>query len=695
MPHLTVPGNTSCPPASMSMTSALDRSYTPKEDSRFRAALEHIAEVHGREILNLEQENQHLRNQIVQLREHLKQFQARSICAKIDEPKMQSVAQSVAEDVAAWIDDGGVENNGERDKQAAAASPAVGAAGPKDRSPSPATRKTSLRRPQVEESDKAVSFTPDPDITVLHEVDQSNDDISVGPDQRADDRIDECEDNQNRSVWSSQLSAQDAKFRNTLGSGSVDGDGKSQSRKRKSIHDVLLSAQGEEVRLLAEKTLSAAERHNSFYVNALNQNLHNNFSTDEEEEEESAPALQRRGVSVWRRLVRRLVRNTAFDGLCAVMILGNSVLIGWSTEHLTSPGAEETGWMVVLGHFFTGFFLVELILRMLPEGTLFFHFHEGWFWNWFDFALVAVSIVEFLLTMNGQGGNWGGSVKTIKMLRILRLFRVFRFFKDLSLLALMVIDSMKSLGNALVMLAIIMYVFAIMFTSEATGYLQSVPDRTASEAALVWQYFGTLKATSYALLQAMLGGVSWGVLTDALLEVDLWFSAIIFFLYVFFTMLAVLNIITGVFVDNAVETARTQRDYLVQKEMEVKEMYVKEMQKLFSQMDEDQSGTVCLEEVKEYFQDPHVKSYFTALGLDPHDSERLFTLLDDDGSGDVGVNEFINGCLRLKGQARSIDIYALLVQGNRLENKLREVMDNLPRSFRKSQHEEFLVNGLV
>mmetsp|Transcript_11089 Transcript_11089/g.34674 ORF Transcript_11089/g.34674 Transcript_11089/m.34674 type:complete len:366 (-) Transcript_11089:98-1195(-) len=325
--------------------------------------------------------------------------------------------------------------------------------------------------------------------------------------------------------------------------------------------------------------------------------------------------------------------------------------------------------MKVASYICSVFFAAELALRLCAQGCEFFLSPENRNWNWFDLLLVVLSVLDFVLTdlvgMKGQQATLGSVVKTIKMLRIVRLFRVFRFFQELSLLALMVIDSMRSLVWALVMLTIITYVFAICLTSRASEYLKLADDRSEK----VDQYFGSIGRTTHSLIQTMLAGVSWGEFSDVLYAVD-WFSHALFFFYVFFTMLAVLNIITGVFVDNAVETARSQRDFMVQKEMELKEMYVKEMQSLFSQMDEDDSGTISLHEIQEYLDDPRVKSYFQALGLDPQDSERLFVLLDDDGSGDVGVQEFIDGCLRLKGAARSIDVYALLRMCGRLETRL-------------------------
>ena len=48
------------------------------------------------------------------------------------------------------------------------------------------------------------------------------------------------------------------------------------------------------------------------------------------------------------------------------------------------------------------------------------------------------------------------------------------------------------------------------------------------------------------------------------------------------------------------------------------------------------------------------------LDLEVHDAEVLFDLLDNNADGELCFEEFLKGVTRLKGQARSMDIVAML-----------------------------------
>jgi hypothetical protein len=269
--------------------------------------------------------------------------------------------------------------------------------------------------------------------------------------------------------------------------------------------------------------------------------------------------------------------------------------------------------------------------------------------------------VVLVAGLNTESGFIGSGFKTIKLVRIVRVVRTFRFFRELYLIALMIADSIKSLCYAFLMLAVIIYVFAIILTQNASTHLKANRDQHTSEPddlRMVSNQFGTLPRTIYYLVLSMLGGISWVEVSDTLMTID-WFSTTCFFFYIGFVILAVLNIITGVFVDNAMECSKTQRDFLIQKENALRERYLKELEKIFSEIDDDGSGSLTREEMHEHLQSPDAQSHFYILGLKADDVNGLFDIIDDDESGEVNLKEFLDGCLRLKGEARRIDVLAV------------------------------------
>lgn len=139
-------------------------------------------------------------------------------------------------------------------------------------------------------------------------------------------------------------------------------------------------------------------------------------------------------------------------------------------------------------------------------------------------------------------------------------------------------------------------------------------------------------------------------------------------------MLAVLNIVTGVFVDKAVNMARAQRDYIIEQDREQKEQYAEQLKKVFLSLDVNGDRTLTLEEVESIFEKPQVGKYFEAIGFRAADCIRLHRLLDEDESGQVDLHEFVDGCLFLKGFARSIDVHSVRLQCKKIQTNVHELM---------------------
>lgn len=264
-----------------------------------------------------------------------------------------------------------------------------------------------------------------------------------------------------------------------------------------------------------------------------------------------------------------------------------------------------------------------------------------------------------------------GAAKMLKMMRVFRVLRVFRFLRPLSRLAVMIMDSIKSLIWAMFMMGLMTYVFAISITSQTAEWLASNfdisqpgwssamdPTRDRIQYA-IWSHFGNLQKTIYTLFKTILGGVSWQDVSDPLLDVG-WLPVFLLLVYISFTVLAVLNVITGVFVDNAFKSASKQRPDSIQQEIDAREEYYLMISDFFEAIDEDLSGEITPVELGVFLDDPTMSAYFRVLGIDIDDPDRFVRLLDLDHSGAVNFEEFAEGCLKFKGSAKSVDMHTVL-----------------------------------
>mmetsp|Transcript_33643 Transcript_33643/g.50201 ORF Transcript_33643/g.50201 Transcript_33643/m.50201 type:complete len:163 (+) Transcript_33643:2-490(+) len=131
----------------------------------------------------------------------------------------------------------------------------------------------------------------------------------------------------------------------------------------------------------------------------------------------------------------------------------------------------------------------------------------------------------------------------------------------------------------------------------------------------------------------------------------------------------------GAFVAATAEISSRDRDVLVKNEMQNQQMYMKKIKTFFQEADRDRSGLLSWNEFREHLKIPKVSAYFRALELDVSQAHVLFRLLDRDGSSEVSLDEFLAGCFRLKGQAKSLEVNMLLYENKRLFAKLSNFME--------------------
>merc|ERR1719216_811398 len=98
----------------------------------------------------------------------------------------------------------------------------------------------------------------------------------------------------------------------------------------------------------------------------------------------------------------------------------------------------------------------------------------------------------------------------------------------------------------------------------------------------------------------------------------------------------------------------------------------KQLAELFHIMDLDDSGELTIDEIADVLLQRETQAYLQSLGISVTDAWTLLKLLDTDGSGTVNRQEFVNGCLALRGDAKAVHIATLAYDQQIMVDMLEE-----------------------
>lgn len=391
-------------------------------------------------------------------------------------------------------------------------------------------------------------------------------------------------------------------------------------------------------------------------------------------------------VRRFREALDRCVESNAFDIFSAFAICVNTALIGVETDYLAQYGHSTTGLhtgQVALNMWY----IVELFMRLGTQRCKFFY-GKDLPWNFFDVLMVAFTIVDSAIAQGNRSMQVGRTIRLIRLVRILRAIRIIRTLRQLREFRKMIFAlamSMQTLIWSLFLLCSVVYTFAVWLTQGVANYKSDFgPDLntdphphhgTVSKA--LEEYYGTLGKSIYTLYQCVTAGLSWGYAAYPLLEVGGVYLAI-FIVFVSVTAFGVLNIITSVFVESAMQSARHSRDLMSEEKNREKKLYVTHLKKLFKEIDLDGSGVVSEEELDTFLSDEgNMGDAFLALEINSSDARRLFKLLDADDSGEVDMEEFCEGCLQVKGEASSFDVNCIIYEHRKMQKWMAKFMSHV------------------
>eukprot|EP00928_Gymnodinium_smaydae_P001704 TRINITY_DN10614_c0_g1_i1.p1 TRINITY_DN10614_c0_g1~~TRINITY_DN10614_c0_g1_i1.p1 ORF type:complete len:320 (+),score=35.09 TRINITY_DN10614_c0_g1_i1:80-961(+) len=249
---------------------------------------------------------------------------------------------------------------------------------------------------------------------------------------------------------------------------------------------------------------------------------------------------------------------------------------------------------------------------------------------------------------------------------------------SLQLLVKCLYSSVAMLFWSFLLLVFLQCVAGMTFTYLARGYMELQPDDSKMMEVQrdVFKYYGTFSRTLLTMFEVLFA--NWAPPCRVLVENVHEAFTLAFLVYRCIIGFAVLNVVSAVFVQQTMKVAAADEEHAFRQRSKDQTKYGRLIQRLFSQLDASGDGLICLTEFKNMLQLPKLKFWLSRLDLEYHDLLGLFELLDD-GDENISLDEFTAGVFRLKGQAKSIDVWRLEVKMEVILAKLLELLHDPER----------------
>lgn len=355
--------------------------------------------------------------------------------------------------------------------------------------------------------------------------------------------------------------------------------------------------------------------------------------------------------------LRNLVESDAFGYFITSLVMVNAVSIGMETDYAARhDGIGRLPFSHAVSTLFCYVFTVEVSLRVGVHGLDFF-WGPDWRWNLFDFLIVGLQwfeqVADLLFNLDGHASamNFGflRILRTLRVVRIMRLARVLHLVVELRTMVSSIVASLKPLFWATLLFSMLIYAVAVAMTQISNEYRAS----NGSDGQLE-RYFCSLGTATLALWECISGGMDWQDMAQPLQKVNP-MMGVFFSAYVAFSVLAMMNVITGIFVDNAKTYAQQDKDSYV----------VRHVLNLFKQTDLNEKNAIDWKVFQAKLDTRELQELFEAVEVNVADARSLFRLIDTDNSGSVTPDELMRGWIRLQGPAKALDLSLLLRESTR------------------------------
>eukprot|EP00930_Biecheleria_cincta_P096903 TRINITY_DN88675_c0_g1_i1.p1 TRINITY_DN88675_c0_g1~~TRINITY_DN88675_c0_g1_i1.p1 ORF type:complete len:555 (-),score=99.94 TRINITY_DN88675_c0_g1_i1:5-1669(-) len=378
------------------------------------------------------------------------------------------------------------------------------------------------------------------------------------------------------------------------------------------------------------------------------------------------------------------VQSNVFEGIIVSLLLVNVAFMAVQLQVEGSQtgydlGVYSTGMdpkrlsgflagLSVVDDVFTVLFMIDLLLRIVVLRARFWMSAS----NYIDFVVVAASAIY--MAVRSELFMSPIIIRLLRMSKLLRASRMVMLSRTLDSLKILVRALQSSVGMlfwSFCLLVFIQVLAGMCVSNLARGFLES-PWKSEAELDVrkqVFQFYGTFTRTILTMFEVLFA--NWAPACRILVDsVNEWF-AVFFIVYRCIVCFAVLNVVNAVFVQQTMKVAQSDDESCFKTRLREHVAWFKKVKDIFNEADTSGDGMLERREFLGLLTSQRLKLWMSQLQLEYHDLAILWDLLDD-GDGLISLDEFAEGAERLRGYAKSIDLY-------RVERKLEDLIKGLRR----------------
>lgn len=371
-----------------------------------------------------------------------------------------------------------------------------------------------------------------------------------------------------------------------------------------------------------------------------------------------------------RKHMGKVFNMKSFDAILGCCILTNMALLVIETD---KEAAEQVvpGWVGTVNLSLMFVYCIELTGRLFVYRWAYFQNAA----NWADICIVGTDVLFFMLTSFVDPGD----IPSVVILRIFRLARLGRarqilnLFPELNVMVLGLVGACRAIFWGMLLLMVCLMAWGILAVQLLHPLNKEVTaDGKHAGCERCGRAFESVAAAGLTFTQSVIAGDSWGLVAIPLIE--RYPITYVFFFLVFITVgMAVLNLILAVVIDSA-NQARKQTDHEIAAVKEENfEKAKKDLSRFCHDVDIDKDGMVTLEELEAgYHTVPAFADAMKVLDVKPKDIKNLFRIMDQDKSGDVNSEEFVEFFYAMKCEDQHSMITLIKYYVTEIQREMKE-----------------------